>query len=202
MLRSVKEFENARAKLLNGQGCGRVKDIYFDDQSWAVRFLKVSLDPIRFGHKQVLITPEQVREFSADGCELNLNEIELGYCPLDSSYLPVCAQYASFSISNPRQWKHRNTDPHLRSANAVRSYTLYAGTEVAGMAADFLIGLKEWKIRYIAVEQLEQNKRICFLIHPENIERISWSTQRIVASYLDPVLSAPGTATLVSAAAA
>jgi hypothetical protein len=70
------------------------------------------------------------------------------------------------------------------------------------MAADFLIGLKEWKIRYIAVEQLEQNKRICFLIHPENIERISWSTQRIVASYLDPVLSEPGTATLVSAAAA
>jgi hypothetical protein len=202
MLRSVKEFENARVRLLDGQGCGRVKDIYFDDQSWAVRFLKVSLDPIRFGHKQVLITLDQVRDFSPDGCELNLNETELAYCPLDSSYLPVCAQYASFSLSNPRHWKHKNTDPHLRSANAVRSYTLYAGTEVAGMAADFLIGVKEWKIQYITVEQLEQKQRVSFLIHPENIERISWSTQRIVAASLAPVLSEPGTASLVSAAAA
>jgi len=177
--------------LSDGQPCGRVKDVYIDDQTWTVRFLKVSLDPLRFGHKQILVTPEQVTSFADEICQLNIGEAELHFCPLDSSYLPVCRQYASFSSPGVRASHQfgREADPHLRSARAIRSYSLHAGAEPAGIAADLLIEVKDWRVQYISVEQVEEKKRVCFLIHPENIERISWSTQRMLVRSLEPVFS-------------
>ena len=191
MLRSVRELENARVTLADGTPCGRIKDFYFDDHTWKIRFLKVSLDPVRFGHKQVLLTPGQV--FSWNGiCELGISHEELQDCPLDSSYLPVCLQYASIASGSPlsRRSKLLNSDPHLRSAKALRNYNIHAGNDFAGWVTDFILDTSAWQVSYLQIEQLEQRKRISFHIHPKNIEKISWSTQRMIVHALEPVTAA------------
>jgi hypothetical protein len=197
MLRSVKELENARVTLADGRPCGRVKDLYFDDGSWSIRFFKISLDPIRFGHKQVLLRPDQISSCSEAGCELKIDESELRLAPLDSSYLPVCRQYASFSpgSAGPRvsnRSRGAEADPHLRSAKAVRNYSILAGDEFGGLAADLIFDTEAWEVRYLVIERAEQRKLLSFLIHPQNVERISWSTQRILARSLEPAASRPG----------
>ncbi len=193
MLRSVKGLENFRV-LLAGRLCGRIKDVYLDDNSWKVRFLKVSLDPIRFEHKQILLTPSQIAGFGEDSCDLRVDESELAECPLDSSFLPVCLQYALLRSGSPQNRpsgrKLSDSDPHLRSARALMTYGIYTSGEFAGILNDFVLD-DSWQIRYIQVEQQEHRKRIHYQILPSSIRAISWSTERVVLSELNPVTIEP-----------
>src|SRR5688500_10387680 len=102
MLRSFNHVENLKVLLANGQPCGRIKDLYFDDNSWAIRFLKVSLDGPRSAPKQILILPAQVSELTPDYCQLSLGLDTLMAAPLDNFFLPVCQQYAISGFGSPR----------------------------------------------------------------------------------------------------
>ena len=197
MLRSVKELENLRVTLVNGQPCGRIKDVYFDDHSWTIRFIKASLDPARYGHRQVLLVPDQVFCCSPDACQLNLTDVELEECPLDSSYLPVCQQYAIYRSGSPGSLTVRRklteSNPHLRSAKALFSYSVHFSGEFVGCLGDFVFD-DSWAIRYIGIEQLAQRKRLCFHLLPGSIQTISWATQRIQLRELNPVVMQPNPA--------
>jgi hypothetical protein len=165
-----------------------------DDNSWKVRFLKVSLDPIRFEHKQILLTPSQIAGFGEDSCDLRVDESELAECPLDSSFLPVCLQYALLRSGSPQNRpsgrKLSDADPHLRSARALMTYGIYTSGEFAGILNDFVLD-DSWQIRYIQVELQEQRKRIHYQILPSSIQAISWSTERVLLSELNPVTIEP-----------
>jgi hypothetical protein len=198
MLRSLKELENVRVILADGQPCGRVKDIYFDDHSWKIRFIKVSLDPARFGHKQVLLVPNQIFSSSAEYCELNLSAAELAECPLDSSFLPVCRQYAVLNAGSPGsvtvRRKLTESDPHLRSAKALSTYTVHFSGELIGILNEFFWN-EAWIIRYAGIHGLElaERKRLSFHILTQSIQTISWSTQRVLLHELNPVAIEPST---------
>ena len=60
MLHSVKSFENATIGATDGQ-IGHVKDIYFDDQLWVIRYLVVNTGLWLIGRK-VLISPISLRK--------------------------------------------------------------------------------------------------------------------------------------------
>jgi hypothetical protein len=60
MLRSLQDFEKCTIGASDGD-IGRVKDLYFDDQAWAVRYLTVDTGSWLTG-RQVLITPISIQK--------------------------------------------------------------------------------------------------------------------------------------------
>ena len=177
---------------VEGSHCGRIKDVYFDDDTWRVTHLVLSIEPRHFGQKQVLLKPEMVDSISDAGIvALRLKFDEMEKLPLASSVLPVCKQYASFAFSSPGARLFARgvigSDPHLRSARAVSNYRINVAGEFGGTVADFLLDDENFEIRYLAVEQVIERKKVCFHVLPESVERFTWATQRVFLRELQPV---------------
>src|SRR5207247_9518143 len=71
MLHTAKELHDFTVGATDGE-IGEVKDIYFDDERWAVRYLVVQTGGWLSGRK-VLISPISVRDIDWDGEVLNVN---------------------------------------------------------------------------------------------------------------------------------
>ncbi len=192
VLRSSRELEQFRVKSADGSFCGRIKDIYFDDSTWKVSHLVLSIEPSAFGRNEVLITPDDISEVGEEEgtLRLSISRGELDELPLASSVLPVCKQYQALAYASPgaRTFAARvQNDPHLRSGKAVTQYHLDIAGAFAGRLADFIYASDSWEIRYLAVEHKEDGKAVRFHILPQAVERITWATQRIVLRELQPV---------------
>jgi hypothetical protein len=173
--------------------CGRVKDLYFDDQSWAIKHVVIALDPRQFGPKQVLLTPGQIMALDDEfgSLQLFVPASEVTSLPLASTVLPVCKQYASIALASPgASLSGRallNPDPHLRSSKIVTSYRIDAGGELGGTLQDLIFDDGPWEIRYLAVEQIIERRKLLFHILPQSVERFTWATQRVLLRDLQPV---------------
>jgi sporulation protein YlmC with PRC-barrel domain len=193
VLRSVRELEKCKVAGAEGGHCGRIKDVYFDDSTWAITHLVLSVEPWQIGQKQVLVTPEQVSlvSFETGVIQLELGGDEVGNLPLANSVLPVCKQYASFALSSPgaRMFARGlvGSDPHLRSAKAVMNYRINTGSDFGGTLADLIFDDESWALRYLAVEQIIERKKLRFHILPQSVERFTWATQRVFLRELQPV---------------
>jgi hypothetical protein len=177
----------------DGRLCGRIRDIYFDDQTWAIAHLVVSIEPRQFGRKEVLIEPSNIFSFhDPEGpIQLTLTAEELDSAPAANSILPVCKQYASMALSSPGSnfiaRAITGSDPHLRSAKAVTNYTINVGCEFTGALANMIFDDGAWQIRYLGIEQVIDRKRLQFHILPQTVERFTWATQRVLLRELQPV---------------
>lgn len=178
--------------------CGRLKDLYFDDSSWGIKHLVISIEPRQFGQKQVLVLPDQVRiSWDVDGViQLNLESHDLESLPLASSVLPVCQQYAALAYASPGARSFRSgvmgADPHLQSSRAVTNYRLEIAGESGGSLSDFLVDDESWEIRYLGVEQRIDRKKLNFFVLPQSVERFTWATQRVLLRDLEPVVLEDG----------
>lgn len=174
--------------------CGRVRDVYFDDQTWRLEHLVVALDPRWHGHKQILLPPSVLETFRDDDetILLDVNSHDLAQLPSAASVLPVCKQYASLALSSPgASLLGRGlvgADPHLRSARAVMNYRLQLEGEFAGILADLLFDPAIGQIRCLVVEQVIDRRKLRFHLLPGAVERFSWATQRIHLKHLQPVV--------------
>jgi hypothetical protein len=192
VLRSVRELEQFRARTRDGLHCGRIKDVYFDDSTWKVTHLVLSIEPSVTGPKQVLLDPSQVDLANEETgfLPLRVSADVLEDLPLASSVLPVCKQYEAFAYSSPGARKHRisaQLNPHLRSARAVVRYRLEVAGESGGNLADFLFDGGSGDIRYLGIEQELDRKKMRFFVLPQAVERITWATQRVILRELHPV---------------
>lgn len=189
----MRELGKCKAIDAEGRPCGRIKDIYFDDGSWEITHLILSIEPRQFGQKQVLVAPGQVRAISeAEGViHLDLTGDQIEDLDLAGSVLPVCRQYASLAYAFPGARISSSatvaSDPHLRSAKAVMSYRINAAGEFAGTLADCIFDDAAWQIRYLGVEKTIERKKMLFHVLPQSVERFTWTTQRIVLRELQPV---------------
>jgi sporulation protein YlmC with PRC-barrel domain len=186
VLKPVRDLEKLRVVAADGVVCGRIKDIYFDDHTWNIRPVVLALAPRRFGRKQVLLRPDQIK-FKGINVLLNISSAEMLMLPLASSVSPVCQQYASLAIGSPRTSGLMHSDPHLRSARAVAQYQINVGGESAGTLSDFLFDDESWQIRYLAVERVIERKKVQFHVLPQSVERFTWATQRVLLRNLQPV---------------
>jgi sporulation protein YlmC with PRC-barrel domain len=186
-------LEKCKVAGAEGGHCGRIKDIYFDDSTWAITHLVLSVEPWQIGQKQVLIKPEQIDSVSFESgiIKLVMDAAEIENLPLASSVLPVCKQYASFALSSPgaRMFARGlvGSDPHLRSTKAVMNYRINTGADFGGTLADLIFDDESWTIRYLAVEQIIERKKLRFHILPQSVERFTWATQRVFLRELQPV---------------
>ena len=93
MLRSIKELYRDKLGSSDGE-IGHVKDFYFDDQSWAVRYV-VADTGLWLTGRQVLLSPHAFGSFHQDGdCLLvNLTRAQIEKSPPIESHEPVSRHY-------------------------------------------------------------------------------------------------------------
>lgn len=93
MLRSIKQLYGEKLVTRNSE-IGQIKDFYFDDQKWAVRYVVVDTGSWLSG-RSVLISPHAFGNLSPDGKSLvvNLTRQQIEDSPPIESHKPVSRQY-------------------------------------------------------------------------------------------------------------
>jgi hypothetical protein len=123
---------------------------------------------------------------------LALSVDELEAAPPASSVLPVCRQYATLAFTSPGAARFAGpalqAKPHLRSARAVTHYEVSAAGASGGRLVDFIVDSRQWQIRYLAIEETVEQKKLRFHVLPQDVERFSWAQQRVLLRELQPVV--------------
>ena len=93
MLQSIKQLYGSKLGASDG-AIGHVKDVYFDDQNWAVRYL-VADTGTWLTSRQVLLSPHALRKLEiADNClTVNLSRKQIEDSPSIDAHKPVSRQY-------------------------------------------------------------------------------------------------------------
>ena len=93
MLRSLKQLYGEKLATAEGE-IGHVKDFYFDDQRWVVRYIIADTGTWLPG-RQVLLTPQAFGSFYQDGDTLlvNLSRRQIEESPAIETHKPVSRQY-------------------------------------------------------------------------------------------------------------
>jgi uncharacterized protein YrrD len=93
MLRSIKQLYGDSLRASDGE-IGHIKDFYFDDRSWVVRYVVADTGTWLSG-RLVLISPHVFRNFDLDGvCRgVNLTRKQIENSPDFDSHMPISRQY-------------------------------------------------------------------------------------------------------------
>jgi hypothetical protein len=93
MLRSLKQLYGNKLGATDGE-IGHIKDFYFDDQNWAIRYLVADTGTWLPG-RQVLISPHSLARLDASGKIVNvgLTRKQIEDSPPIESHKPVSRQY-------------------------------------------------------------------------------------------------------------
>jgi len=93
MLRSIKQFNGDRLEATDGE-IGHVKDFYFDDRNWAVRYVAADTGLWLTG-RQVLISPPAFRRLLQleKVLRVNLTKKQIEECPALETHKTVSRQY-------------------------------------------------------------------------------------------------------------
>jgi hypothetical protein len=186
---------------------GKVKEFYFDDRHWTIRYLVADTGDWLTG-RQVLISPYAlvsiIKEEKHIAIDLTKKQIEDS--PSLNSDKPVSRQfesdyygyygwpmywdgpymwgYDSYIVRDREKWRESTQDKktwehHLRSTHDVSGYHIQARDGEIGHVEDFIVDDKTWAIRYLIVGTRNwwPGKRV--LVSPQWIERVSWGERKV-----------------------
>jgi hypothetical protein len=207
MLRNLKEMEHLTVAATDGI-VGRVRDFYFDDDSWVIRYLvvetreklprrRVLISPIAAGQPDwmenvlpVSITKKQVQASpDIDTDKPVSRQQEMGYL----GYYGYGAYWGGGGLWGGGIYpdllqgglldkgpvtQHRN-DPHLRSANEIRKYYVHARDGDLGHVDGFLVDEKSWAIRYLIINTSNWWVGHQVIIAPEWIDKVDWAESTV-----------------------
>ena len=186
---------------------GAVRDFYFDDQYWTIRYLVANAGGSLSG-RQVMISPYALKDVINERCEIgvDLTKKQIEASPSLESDKPVSRQFehSYFGFfgwptywTGPYRWgaypdlvrgreelkaadpHMKEWNPHLRSTNQVSGYHTRALDGEIGHVADFLIDAESWAIRYLIVDTQNWWPGKMVLIAPEWISRVSWDESKV-----------------------
>jgi hypothetical protein len=199
---------------------GKVKDFYFDDRYWTIRYLVADTGSwLGREERLVLISPyalvavDEEREAIAT----NLTRKQVENSPSADSDKPVSRQFETVYHeyygwpgywSGPNAWgasrypvppteganqgKEASWDSHLRSVREVEGYGVGAVDGEIGHIADFIIDEKDWAIRYLVVDTRNWLPGKHVLLSPQWIERVSWDDRKVYVNLgRDTIKDAP-----------
>jgi len=94
MLVSLKELSGSTVKATDGD-VGQIKDVYFDDRSWVIRFLVLDTHPWLPLSQKVLISPIALGEFSSqdDTLSVSFNKDAIKDCPKIEEHETVSREF-------------------------------------------------------------------------------------------------------------
>ena len=205
MLRQFTNFKNFALAARDGE-IGKVKELYFDDQSWIVRYVvvdtggwltgrKVLLAPQSFGTIDeeskliaVHLTKEQIENsppIEADKPVSRQHEEEWhryygypGYWLAPEAIAFGTAPQLAEAVTETREAKSEGRgDAHLRSTSEVAGYSIHAADGDLGHVDDFIVDDGGWSIRYVVVSRSWLGKKV--ILSSEWIERVSWEERSV-----------------------
>lgn len=206
MLRKAKTLKGYKLDSLDGE-LGKVKEFYFDDQHWAVRYLIADTGKWLL-ERQVLISPYALARVTESDrlIAVNLTKKQIEDSPTLDSDRPVSRQFEETYYGYygwPVYWQGMNMwgsypyiprdpmpmrpsgpseqswDPHLRSTHDVDGHHLQATDGEMGHVEDFVIDDETWAIRYLIIDTQNWWPGKKILIAPKWIDRISWDESKV-----------------------
>jgi hypothetical protein len=206
MLSKAKTLTDYKLESLDGE-IGKVKEFYFDDRHWTIRYLVADTGNWLAG-RQVLISPYALKSVikSEKHLSVDLTKKQIKDSPSLNSDKPVSSQFEESYYeyygwpmywSGPNMWgaypyiernrekwgkfnrSEKAWDRHLRSTHAVSGYHIQALDGEIGHVEDFIIDDETWAIRYLVVGTRNwwPGKRV--LVSPQWIERVSWNESKV-----------------------
>jgi uncharacterized protein YrrD len=206
MLSKAKTLKGYKLDSIDGE-IGKVKEFYFDDQHWVIRYLVADTGNWLTG-RQVLISPYAlvavVNEEQHIAVDLTKKQIEESP-PLESDK-PVSLQFEDayygfygwpmywggpymwgaypFIMRDPGKLKEypkgeKTWDPFLRSTQDVTGHHVQAADGEIGHVEDFVINDETWAIRYLIIDTRNWWPGKKVLVSPQWIERVSWIESKV-----------------------
>jgi uncharacterized protein YrrD len=186
---------------------GKVKEFYFDDQHWVIRYL-VAETGDWLTDRQVLISPYALIAVLKDvqHVAIDLNKKQIEDSPSLDTDKPVSRQFEEtyygyygwpmywngpyiwgtypYLPRDPAEWKRNPKemeawDPHLRSTQDVSGHAIQATDGEIGHVEDFIIDDETWAIRYLLVDTQNWWPGKKVLLSPKWIGRVSWSESKV-----------------------
>lgn len=198
MLHKATTLTGYTMRSLDG-GIGKVKDFYFDDRGWSIRYLVADTGEWLVS-RQVLISPHLLAgvEGGLQQIAVKLTRKQIERSPTLNTDQPVSRQfeqeyfgfyglpmYLGFepdrmaAVRSARTTRSRG-DPNLRSTHDVTGHHVEAVDGEIGHVEDFLIDDEAWAIRYLIVHTRDWLPGKKVLISPEWIARVSWGQKEVV----------------------
>ncbi len=205
MLRNISDIYGSQLAATDGI-IGHVKDFYFDDETWMVRYLIVDTGSWLTG-RQVLLSPHAFDGFGPDGeaLKVNLSKDQIENSPYIESQRPVTRQQereyyqhynwpaywetsgilgiGAMPILTPAVETRSDADPiddiHLRSTRAVTGYDIKATDGTLGTVSGFMVDHKSWTIADLVVETGHWYSGKQILISPLSVLGISYANSEV-----------------------
>jgi hypothetical protein len=182
---------------------GTVVDFYFDDQTWAVRYLVVKMDPWTLS-KKVLISPASlVKEGCKSGIfQVNATQDQIRNSPSIDVDKPISRQqeielYGHYAWTGywesgfygggmalapgavPEIRHQTGANLHLRSSSYVTGFHVHGTDGEIGIISDFMIDDDTWTVLYLLIvsSHLPAHKTLCVPIG--RINQMQWSDSDI-----------------------
>ena len=220
MLYTTKTLKGCKLDSLDGE-IGKVKEFYFDDQHWTIRYLVADTGNWLTG-KQVLISPYALTGVIKDGqcITVNLTKKQIENSPSLESDKPVSLQFEQsyyMYYGWPLYWEGPNMlgtypnivrdikkikksakgektwNPHLRSTHKVSGYNIQTVDGEIGHIEDFIIDDETWVIRYLIIDTKNWWPGNKVLISPRWAERVSWDENKVFVNLTrEKVKQSPG----------
>ncbi|MEW5895921.1 MAG: PRC-barrel domain-containing protein [Candidatus Omnitrophota bacterium] len=205
MLRSLKSILGYAIQAKDGQ-IGSVKDAFFDDESWVIRYLVIETGTWLSGRSVLLspiaFTPPNTKpDWSTKTIEVSLTKEQVRVSPDVDADKPVSRQNEikmSQHYKWSKYWEHdffavprtkytipdiavddEGNDLHVRSAREILGYLVHGIDGNAGRAEDFIIDDETWHLVYfvVGIKKIFPGKKV--LLALEWIKSISWERSRV-----------------------
>jgi uncharacterized protein YrrD len=165
MLRGVSHLKRFTIAATDGN-LGSVRDLYFDDRSWAVRYLVVDAGPSLPG-RRVFVSPVSVRRSNPTTLRLDLSmkQVEISSVSSDQACSVLPERLARAGDRG---------DIHLQTATAVLGYAVRSEDGEIGHVKDVLVDDKAWAIRYLVVDTEHWWAGKTVLVSPGWLTRVAW----------------------------
>lgn len=178
--------------------CGVVKDFYFDDHLWVLRYLVCELTD-NSGKRSVLVPSGHflTKEWDLPVFPVDLTVRQVSECPDPESDLPVSQQKLAdlagtipwpavggigapgFLLTVPAQSRTQPGDPHLRSYRVVRGYEVSSSQGNFGSVRDFVVDDRGWEVYSLIVRMSRWLPRKTVMVSPHWASEIDWAAGTI-----------------------
>ena len=181
MLRGINDLTRFTIAATDGN-LGSVRDLYFDDRSWAVRYLVVDAGPW-FPGRRFFVSPISVRRSDPTTLRLGLSMKEVEIRSVSSAQ-PCGVLPESLAPAGD------GGDSHLQTVTAVMGYAIRAEDGEIGHVKDVLVDDKAWAIRYLLVdtEHWWGGKKV--LVSPGWLTRVAWNESKTLFCIVTAVVDA------------
>ncbi len=205
MLRTLDGMLGSPIMATDGE-IGKIYNVFFDDRSWAVRYMVVEAGPW-LGRRKVLISPAALDRphWAEKNTPVHLTRDRARNCPDADANRPVWRQQelalirhygwadylsaepsfppvvsADVAVADSEVTSSKAADPHLRSAKEVAGYRVDASDVRLGSVTDFVIDDEGWGILdlVVNVDSLPDGQRT--LVPTRWVISISWEDQRVL----------------------